>query len=393
MLDWDLWAQPYNILNEDLHVEPQAYTSEDDDFHVWPPMYTFVGEEYNLQDDNPDFDISTELLRMTSKGLFVVENAISQAECLWKQLAYISYTFQKFINMPDSYDLELDAARALCQIDELLRQQTMQESSPLPPTAVAKLYILQRVAQDVAVLANSRFIDPQILQRQGIPPELLLHLEASFGTTVLNNDALWSRIGNSKYHIFTRGVRFGERKHRRGRGGRRPVEAATVKDLGEPLRIRTIDTTSSGIRYTSQTGAQASTQIWHAGFGERKHRRGRGGRRPVEAATVKDLGEPLRIRTIDTTSSGIRYTSQTGAQASTQIWHAAANFPVASLSSASYSMPWYDLCSSPDLGEPLHIYIEDSSPHDMNMKIEFVLKKHGICYNKELIDDIVTTMR
>ena len=68
MLDWDLWAQPYNILNEDLHVEPQAYTSEDDDFHVWPPMYTFVGEEYNLQDDNPDFDISTELLRMTSKG-------------------------------------------------------------------------------------------------------------------------------------------------------------------------------------------------------------------------------------------------------------------------------------------------------------------------------------
>jgi hypothetical protein len=37
----------------------------------------------------------------------------------------------------------------------------------------------------VAVLANSRFIDPQILQRQGIPPELLLHLEASFGTTVL----------------------------------------------------------------------------------------------------------------------------------------------------------------------------------------------------------------
>jgi hypothetical protein len=237
--------------------------------------------------------------------------------------------------MPDSYDLELDAARALCQIDELLRQQTMQEASPLPPTAVAKLYILQRVAQDVAVLANSRFIDPQILQRQGIPPELLLHLEASFGTTVLNNDALWSRIGNSKYHIFTRGVRFGERKHRRGRGGRRPVEAATVEDLGEPLRIRTIDTTSSGIRYTSQTGAQASTQIWHA----------------------------------------------------------AANFPVASLSSASYSMPWYDLCSSPDLGEPLHIYIEDSSPHDMNMKIEFVLKKHGICYNKELIDDIVTTMR
>ena len=151
MLDWDLWAQPYNILNEDLHVEPQAYTSEDDDFHVWPPMYTFVGEEYNLQDDNPDFDISTELLRMTSKGLFVVENAISQAECLWKQLAYISYTFQKFINMPDSYDLELDAARALCQIDELLRQQTMQEAPPLPPTAVAELYILQRVAQDVAV--------------------------------------------------------------------------------------------------------------------------------------------------------------------------------------------------------------------------------------------------
>jgi hypothetical protein len=50
--------------------------------------------------------------------------------------------------------------------------------------------------------------------------ELLSRLQAVFTYTEIQDDDLWARLGNSKYHVFTQGSRFGERKHRHGRGGR-----------------------------------------------------------------------------------------------------------------------------------------------------------------------------
>jgi hypothetical protein len=86
---------------------------------------------------------------------------------------------------------------------------------------VDELKLLQRHAQDIAVMACSRFINQATLQSRRIPTELLSRLQAVFTYTELQNDDLWARLGNSKYHVFTEGSHFGERKHRHGRGGRK----------------------------------------------------------------------------------------------------------------------------------------------------------------------------
>ena len=59
----------------------------------------------------------------------------------------------------------------------------------------------------------------------------------------LENDELWSRLGNSKYHLFTPGGTFGERKHRHGRGGRgnkyKEARQEVVEDADvEPTELR-----------------------------------------------------------------------------------------------------------------------------------------------------------
>ena len=195
----------------------------------WPHAFNFEGEvyEYAGQDGFPDIDIAAELLRLASWGLSSVQKATCLAECLQLQLASVSHTLTYLMNMPAHYhqhpgwdDLELRAARALIEVDTLLRNQTVRTAPPLPPAAVDELKLLQRHAQDIAVMACSRFINQATLQSRRIPTELLSRLRAVFTYTEIQNDDLWARLGNSKYHVFTQGSRFGERKHRHGRGGR-----------------------------------------------------------------------------------------------------------------------------------------------------------------------------
>ena len=193
----------------------------------WPHAFNFEGEvyEYAGQDGFHDIDIAAELLRLASWGLSSVQKATCLAECLRKQLASVSHTLTYLMNMPAHYhqhpgcdDLELRAARALVTVDELLRNQTV---PPLPPAAVDELKLLQRHAQDIALMACSRFINQATLQSKGIPTELLSRLQAAFTYSGIQDDHLWSRLGNSKFHVFTQCRKFGERKHRHGRGGRK----------------------------------------------------------------------------------------------------------------------------------------------------------------------------
>ena len=196
----------------------------------WPHAFNFEGEvyEYAGQDGFPDIDIAAELLRVASWGLSSVQKVTCLAECLRKQLASVSHTLTYLMNMPAHChqhpacdDLELRAARALVKVDELLRNQTVREAPPLPPAAVDELKLLQRHAQDIALMACSRFINQATLQSKGIPTELLSRLQAAFTYSGIQDDHLWSRLGNSKFHVFTQCRKFGERKHRHGRGGRK----------------------------------------------------------------------------------------------------------------------------------------------------------------------------
>ena len=91
---------------------------------------------------------------------------------------------------------------------------------PLPVLAVRGLRAMQVHAQDLAILACSRLIKQTILRNKGFPSELLIRLHAAFTVTALTDDFLWSRLVNSKYHVWTAGKQFGERKHKHGRGGR-----------------------------------------------------------------------------------------------------------------------------------------------------------------------------
>jgi hypothetical protein len=231
----------------DLALQMQAHYS----FVGWPQLLVdwlqagfnegIVTMDERMVQDIADFnagivtmdeDIAAELLSKATQGLSAVWSTIrtaDRAECEWLRVQLISVieTLTLFTTTPvyklqhwHDDDLELQSANALRHVDELLLQQ-------MPPAALEELKLVQVLLQDVAVLACSRGLDETILRAKGIPTQLLDRLEASFKEG-LENNALWSRLGNSKYHCFTEGVRFGERKHRHGRSIRRRNAASSL---------------------------------------------------------------------------------------------------------------------------------------------------------------------
>ena len=206
-----------------------------------------------------EIDINGELFRVSCDGVREVEKAMLADDCLRLQLAPVKWILEyvsdtaawqasdaAYLPRDDvtaGDDVESRAAWALCHVDELLRQQADQEAPPLPALALESMKLLQRHLQDIALLACGRFVSQTILQSKGIQHELLRRLEAAFGQAALQDDGLWSRLGNSKFHCFTPGARFGERKHRHGRGGRKSrrlsqeADATAVAATDEPMFI------------------------------------------------------------------------------------------------------------------------------------------------------------
>ena len=172
-----------------------------------------------------DKDIAAELLSKATQGLSVVRSTIHTAEWTRDPLVSVIETLSLFTSTSTAQhwhwddDLELRSANALRHVDQLLLRQ-------MSVVAQEELKMLQMILQDVALLACSRGVDATILRTKGIRPQLLARLVASFKEG-LDNDML-SRLGNSKYHCFTDGVRFGERKHRRGCRYKREATAAAA---------------------------------------------------------------------------------------------------------------------------------------------------------------------
>ena len=199
-----------------------------------------------------DEDIAAELLSKATQGLSVVRSTIHTAEWTRDPLVSVIETLSLFTSTSTAQhwhwddDLELRSANALRHVDQLLLRQ-------MSVVAQEELKMLQMILQDVALLACSRGVDETILRTKGIQPQLLDRLEASFQGAL--TDGLWSRLGNSKYHCFTEGVRFGKGKHRRGRATRNylsslvhrssassghpavsplPVASSSPADIGQP---------------------------------------------------------------------------------------------------------------------------------------------------------------
>jgi len=208
----------------------------------WLPSFSlreeYIGEEeYVSEAEFCEIDITGKMESLSSKGLTEVEAATLAAPGLRLQLTNIKHTLDHLIQHcmnvrsgalrehPGGDDCEWRVAQALLELNNLVRQ-VAQQAPPLAEVAMESLRLVERFVQDVALLACSRFISQRSLQVKGIPPELLKRLEAAFGTAALQDDDLWSRLGNSKYHLFTPEKKFGERPHRHGRGGRKSRRSA-----------------------------------------------------------------------------------------------------------------------------------------------------------------------
>ncbi len=113
-------------------------------------------------------------------------------------------------------ELEAQAASCTKHVDEVLRQQTEDPTSEellLQPECVTQLRALQIHAMDITMLACGRFIDHAKLSEKRISKELLEHL-ATAGLDV-TNEAVYSRCGMSKSHLFTPGQLSHNRRKRR----------------------------------------------------------------------------------------------------------------------------------------------------------------------------------
>ena len=135
-------------------------------------------------------------------------------------------------------------SRVLLWLAELLEHQCIlaqrwntraQAPSMLPPPAVAELKVLQRHMQDVVVLACARFTDQQEnFERRGIPTQLEARLNAAFQAEVRNDIGFWSRLGNSKSHLFTK---VASDTLKRRRGGHRYRYKAMLRKLASEADV------------------------------------------------------------------------------------------------------------------------------------------------------------
>ena len=176
------------------------------------------------ESEGGELDIAAELKRIAADALAVIKEVIQSAGVLQVILAPFEQMLIDLEQTPADVlarptvddDFEVRLAQALFQVDELLPGL----QPPLPVLAVRGLRAMQVHAQDLAILACSRLIKQAILRNKGFPSELLICLHAAFTVTALADEFLKSRLGNAKYHVWTVGKHFGERKYRHARGGR-----------------------------------------------------------------------------------------------------------------------------------------------------------------------------
>ena len=326
----------------------------------WPRGYSFEDESYGVAGQagfHEEVDILAMLMRVCSDAVDTIGRAIWEAESLRRPLAYVLYEYTAACAQQHHFrddGLERISAIALTEVDELLRQHG-QEGGTFPTATVKWLKLLQKQAQDVAVLAHSRFIDQRTLQDKGIQGELLLRLEASFGPAFVHDLSLRSRLGNSKYQAFTSGTHFHDRRRRRRGGGQRQAAGEGEQDesweeLGEPMRINLLECLTD----VCTDSGHASTDAWDA---------------PVISS------------------------SASSSAASCDLAAVRPRCPLAAKVALASSMA----TTVEDSGEPLRSHLLERTPDDasngIDAQIALVLKRHGINYNQELIDDIVDTTR
>ena len=112
----------------------------------------------------------------------------------------------------------------------------MQTSPPLPLEAVKELKSTLRHAQDIAVLACSRFIDERLMHTSRIPTALGHRFQLAFAPRDMECDQLYARLGNAYHKLFNRDRKKKTNKKRHGRGFS-DQQMKSLIDLAEPWSI------------------------------------------------------------------------------------------------------------------------------------------------------------
>ena len=222
-LAWTAWMQSWTMSHGTTQIaEPEAWLHPESNWAMEIAKQQLESDEWE-ESKQPEIDIFAELVDLASDGLSLLG---MQTDDLQMRLMHLRECLQLVIKSTaafhhrpgdDHHSLEKRAAASLICIDKLLKQLTAKEAPPLLPKVIMDLRTLQRHMQDAAVLLCSRFIDQRPLQNRGMSHELISRLEAAFTTEGLRDDLLWSRLGDSKSHLFKRDFigRKDRRKHRR----------------------------------------------------------------------------------------------------------------------------------------------------------------------------------
>ena len=184
-----------------------------------------VDEEDEHQQDGPAVDIEDRLQDMAHKCLSAIDNFSPIPETQKKKLTEVAkkqlteasqkklnnlenickhFTGLVRISPPtDEVQEERLVAAAFMEIADIIEVESTQQN--YHDTTMWVLKKLERDAQDLALLACCRHIEPETLQKKGMPEELLCRLEAAFTMEYLADDINWSKLGNSKFQVFRRG--------------------------------------------------------------------------------------------------------------------------------------------------------------------------------------------
>ena len=165
-----------------------------------------VDEEDEHQQDGPAVDIEDRLQDIAHKCLSAIDNFSpipetekKMTEVAKKQLTEASrkklnnlekickhFTGLVRISPPiDEVQEERLVAAAFMEIADIIEVESTQQN--YHDTTMWVLKKLERDAQDLALLACCRHIEPETLQHKGIPKELLCRLEAAFPKEYLRN--------------------------------------------------------------------------------------------------------------------------------------------------------------------------------------------------------------
>ncbi len=209
------WQQVYNFGFDGSAEEDFGPGFSGESLYEEPDLYNFgfdgsaeagfEGENLYAEPDWPDFiDIVEELLRVSNQALLLIDEAIVQSEALREGLLYMRTTFESVMNTPAN-----DLRGAWDDLESRIATVLTQLENDEAPTK------LQGMARDTLILLCSRGLDQQIMRGIGIPHQLVCRICAAFATATcaMPDVVVWSKLGNAKFHVFTKGSRF--YKHRR----------------------------------------------------------------------------------------------------------------------------------------------------------------------------------